>query len=166
MRGPLPLRTLAAALAICGSQGLLLAGFAIAGRVDGMVAALVCALGWVLVLALAASEATLCLVASLGLGVLGALAGAPGWITTTAAGASLAAWDLTLLGARGAAPADEPGERRLLRSHLRALAAGILPGLALAILLGRAQVAIPFAAMVVLVGVALLSLHGVARRWR
>ncbi len=106
-----------------------------------------------------------CLVALLALGVVAVLAGAPGWLGAVAAAASLAAWDLSLLAVQRPRGADRSQERRLLRSHLRALAAGILPGLALAILLGPVRLRIPFLAMVVLAAVALLALHRVARRW-
>jgi hypothetical protein len=158
------LRTLAAAAAVAGSQGLLLAGFAAAGRVDGVAAAAACGIVWLAVLALALPGAVACLTLSLALGVLAALAGAPGGLTTTAAGASIAAWDLTRLAAGGARGIDAPTERRLLRSRLRALAAGILPGVVLAGLLRPVRIDMPFVVLASLALLALLTLDQVARR--
>ncbi len=164
MRRPPARRAIAAALAILASQGLIAAGFGAAGRLDGTIGAAACALGWLAVLAWSLPAAAACLTASLGLGVLAALAGAPGWLPATAAGASVAAWDLTVLAAE-ARGADDGGERRIVTARLAALAAGILPGLALAGLLGRVRLALPFAAMLALAIGALVALHRAARRW-
>lgn len=164
MKRRLTIRVAAAALAVVASQAMLLAAFATVRRGDGMAAAAVCAVGWGAVLALAAPGVSLCLTASLALAILAVLAGAPGWLTTTAAAASLAAWDLTHLATGGARGVDQAAERRLVTSRLRALAAGILPGLALAALLGQARLAVPFPVMVGAAIVALLALDRAARR--
>lgn len=164
MRKPTDRRTVVAGLAVLGSQGLLAAGFGAAGRLDGTIGAAACALGWLAVLVWSVPAAGACLTASLALGVLSALAGAPGWLPAAAAGASLAAWDLTRLAA-GARGADEAGERRIVTGRLGALAAGILPGLALAGLLGWIRLALPFAVMLALAIAALVALDRAARRW-
>lgn len=157
------MRLRAAAVAVTASQGLLVAGFAAAGRPAGAAAALACALGWLLVLAFRWPGASLCLTASLALGVVAALAGAPGWLPATAAAASLVAWDLVLLRVERARPG--PGERRLLANRLGALAAGVAPGLLLAAVLGRVRVELPFTAVAAAAAIALLALDRAARRW-
>jgi hypothetical protein len=158
-------RGLAAALAILASQGLTLAAFARAGRADGMAAAGGSAVLWMGVLAMALPAAAACLTVSLALAVLSVLSGGPGGLAVGAAGASLAAWDLTRLSSGGAPAADAAGERRLVRSRLLALAGGILPGLVLAGLLGGVRMALPFPVMLGLAVAALLALDRAARRW-
>jgi hypothetical protein len=157
--------TFAAVLAVIGSQGLLLAAFAGAGRLAGMAAAAGCALVWLVLVALAMPGISACFCASLALGVLAAMAGAPALLATAAAGASLAAWDLSLLAAGRGRRADEPEERPFLASRLRALAIGIFPGVALAALLGRARLDIPFLGMLAIPILVLIALDRAARRW-
>ncbi len=164
MKRPFTARTLVAALAVAASQALLAAAFAWARCGAGVAAAGLCALGWLVVLALAVPFAAACLAASLALAVLAVLAGAPGWLTTAAAAASLAAWDLTGVAGARARGVDGAAERRILASHLRALAAGILPGLALAGVLGEARIALPFPVLVAVAVGARVALDRAARR--
>jgi hypothetical protein len=140
-------------------------GFAIAGRAVGVVAAGACGIAWLAVLALALPGAGACLVLSLTLGVLAAVAGAPGWLPATAAGASVVAWDLTHFAAGAARGVDARAERRLVRIRLRTLAAGVLPGLGVAALLGPVRIDMPFVVLVGLALLALLAVDRVARRW-
>ena len=155
----------AAAVAILSSQALLLAAFAAAGRPPGMGAAGACAAAWLLVLWRRAPGATACLAAALGLSVLALLAGAPAWLPAAGCGAALVAWDLTGFCSGGERCPDEEGERALLGSRLRALALGILPGLALALALGILHLRLPFAAVLLAAAGALLALDRAARRW-
>jgi len=158
------LRPIAAALAILASQALLAAAFAMVRRGEGLAAAAACALGWLTVLVVAAPAASLCLTASLALAVLAVLAGAPGWLSTAATAASLVAWDLTHLATEPARGVDDAAERRMMGSHLRALGAGILPGVALAGVLGQARLTVPFPVMVGVVILALVALHRAGRQ--
>jgi hypothetical protein len=161
----LGLRGLAAALAVVASQALTLAAFALAGRAAGMAAAGAFALLWLGVLARGVFAAGACLFASVALAVLAVLAGGPGWLGIAACSASVAAWDLTRFTTGGAPAQDGAGERGLVRSRLVALAAGLLPGLVLAALLGQVQLSLPFPVMLGLGLVALLALDRAARRW-
>jgi len=166
VRGRSAIRTFAAALAIAAAEGVQAATFAWLGRAAGIAAAMACALGWGLALALALPVGTLCLVASLGLGVLAAVAGAPAGLAAAGAGAAVAAWDLTLLATEEPRAVDGAGERRVLASRIGALGAGILPGVALAALLGAVRLELPFVAVVAAALLLLGALDRVARRRR
>lgn len=137
----------------------------VAGNGLGVAAAAACALCWLVVLAFALPGATACLAASLALEVWGVMAGGPGWLAAASAGASLAAWEFTSSAIEGTRSGEE-ADRPFLRHRSIALGAGLLPGLALAGLLGRVHAGIPFAVMAGLAGVALLALDRLARRWR
>jgi hypothetical protein len=154
-----------AAFAILCSQALLLAAFAVAGRPLGMAAAGLCAAAWLLVLARSAPGAAPCLGAALGLAILALLAGAPGWLPSLGAGAALASWDLTTFCTQRERAPDASGERALLASRLRGLAVGILPGLALAGVLGHVRLDLPFAVVAALAAAAVLLLDRASRRW-
>jgi len=158
-------RSLAAALAILASQALTAAGFAVAGRALGAAAAAACALLWLAVLALALPGQAVCLATSLALAVLAVAAGGPGLLAVASAAAGVAAWDLARFATAGAPAADRAGERRLLRSRLLALAAGLLPGLALAAALGPVRLALPFPVMLGAAVLLLFALDRAARRW-
>ena len=159
------LRHLAAAVAVVASQALTLAAFALAGRPGGMAGAGAWALLWLTVLARAFPAAGACLFGSVALAALSVLAGGPGWLGVAAVAASVVAWDLTRLTSDGVPAGDRAGERRLVRSRLLALAAGLLPGLVLAVLLGHVELTVPFPVMLGLGLVALLALDRAARRW-
>jgi hypothetical protein len=159
LRGP------AAAAAVVASQALTLAAFALAGRPWGVAAAGACAVLWLCVLARAIPAAGACLFAAVALAALSILAGAPGWLGVAASSASVVAWDLTRFASGGAPAEDRAGERRLVGSRLGALAAGLLPGLVLAALLGQLRLTLPFPVMLGLGLLALLALDRAARRW-
>ncbi len=166
MRRLLALRGLAAATAVIASQALTAAAFALAGNAWGLAGAGACTLLWLVVLGRAVPMAGACLFASVALAALSVLAGAPGWLGVAASTAAVVAWDLTRLATGGAPAEDADGDRRLVRSRLGALATGLLPGLALAALLGQVRLALPFPVMLGLGVVALLALDRAARRWR
>jgi hypothetical protein len=113
-------------------------------------------------LRLPAALAPLLAVAAVGL----ALAGRPGalaWTWAAASAAAVAAWDLARLAA-GAPDDPEPArEARLLAVHLRALAVGLLPGVALAAALGGLRLPLPLLAVLALGLVAAAALERAAR---
>jgi len=154
-----------ALLAVGSCQAVLAAAFVGVGRPGGAAAALAVALAGLAVLASRLRGGpTSWLLASLLLAVLSVLAGAPLWLAALATALALAAWSLCLLG-RDLHPGGGGGEGRLLRNRLGALATGILPGLGLALLAGRAELEIPFFVMLGLGAAALLALYAAVRSW-
>lgn len=164
MRPAVTTPTLVAAAAVSGSQALVAAAYAAAGRPQGIGAAAACAAAWLLLTRLAHRAVFAMLFVGLGLTAGAALAGAPAWLCAAAAGGCVAAWDLSLVA--GAAPpeADPAQERRVLRAHLGALAAGLSPGLLLAGLLGDVRIALPFGAVLALGLIAVAALDQAGRR--
>jgi hypothetical protein len=102
-------------------------------------------------------------VLALALAVAAVALGAPAWACAMASAGCVAVGALAL--AAGSAPpgADRAQEARVYRAHLGALAAGLLPGIALVALLGQARMALPFGVVVVL---GLAALAALDRAWR
>jgi hypothetical protein len=154
---------LPAAAAVAASQAVVAAAYAAAHRPLGAAAAVACAVAWLLLTARARRAVFAMLFVALGLAAGAALAGAPSWLCAAAAGACVAAWDLSLLAADAPRAADPDQERRVMRAHLGALAAGLAPGIVLAGLLGGARITLPFGAVLALGVAALAALDRASR---
>lgn len=111
----------------------------------------------------AAALAPLLAVAAVGLALAGR-AGAPAWSWAMVAAAAVAAWDLGRLAAGAPEDPAPAREARLLAVHLRALAIGLLPGVALAVALGGLRLPLPFLAVLALAVVATAALERAGRR--
>jgi hypothetical protein len=141
----------------------LAAGYAIAGQWVGAVVALITGLAWLLARKYLASWLPLiCLLASIGLAVVGLLIGSPALLMICGSSVALVVWDLLLLDA--ALENNPPREqtRRYENKHLQSLALALGSGL-LAAFLGRLlSLQIPFVVLILFVA---LTIFGLDRVW-
>ena len=124
------LRRILFAACLVVSALCLAAGYGSAGQWIGTALALMTGLAWLLARKYPASGLPLiCLLASIGLAVVGRLTGAPPVLMIGGAGIALAVWDLLLLDvALGSASLGEQ-TRRYETGHLRSLALALGSGL-------------------------------------
>ncbi len=157
------LRRICFAVCLVVSTLCLAAGYAVAGQWIGTALALVTGPAWLLARKYPALWLPIiCLLASVGLAVVGRLAGAPPVLMIGGAAIALAVWDLLLLDvALGGASLGEQ-TRAYEASHLRSLALALGGGL-LGVFLGRwLQLQIPFFITAALVA---LAVFGLDRAW-
>jgi hypothetical protein len=138
------------------------AGYWIAEHRIGVVAALLMVPAWFF--ARKSSNTWLpfvCLMASVGLSVIGMLTGSPPFLMITASTMALAVWDLLLLDTALGGNANGGSTRLYVNKHLRSLILALGLGLAV-IFLGRSiTVRVPFIVLIVFVAFTLFALDRV-----
>jgi hypothetical protein len=141
----------------------LAAGYAVAGQWVGAGAAILIGPAWVFARKYPASWLPLiCLLASVGLAVMGRLSGSPALLMICGAGVALAVWDLLILiDAMGNHPSGEQ-PRKHEKRHIQSLALALGSGLLLACFGRSVNLQIPFAILVLFIA---LLLFGLDRTW-
>ena len=141
----------------------LAAGYGIAGQWIGVVMAIMTGLAWLLARKYSASGLPLiCLLASVGMAVVGRLTGAPPLLMICGSGIALAVWDLLLLNV--ALESDSSGEqtRQYENKHLQSLVLALSSGLCAAFLGRLLTLQVPFVLLVLFV---ILTVFGLDRVW-
>jgi hypothetical protein len=141
----------------------LAAGYGVAGQWPGVGMAIITGLAWLLARKYSDSGLPLiCLLASVGMAVVGRLTGVPPLLMICGSGMALAVWDLVLLDA--ALESNSSGEqtRQYEKRHLQSLLLAVGFGLCAAFLGRLLTLQVPFVLLVLFV---VLTVFGLDRVW-
>jgi hypothetical protein len=151
----LPIIGIASTLCLAG-------GYAIAGLWMGAAAAIMAGFAWRL--ARKHSDTwlpSICLVASVGLAVVGRLMGSPPWLMIVGSGIALAVWDILSLDAMLERNGDGEQTKRYESKHLQSLALALGSGLFIAFLGRLVNLQTPFFLLMILIALAAIGLDRV-----
>jgi hypothetical protein len=141
----------------------LAAGYGVAGQWPGVVMAIITGLAWLLARKYSDSGLPLlCLLASVGMAVVGRLTGVTPLLMICGSGMALAVWDLLLLDVALESHSSGEQTRQYENKHLQSLVLALGSGLCVAFLGRFLTLQIPFALLILFI---VLTVFGLDRVW-